>query len=137
MICVVNIVLIFGDSSCLESDNYHVVQILGCFTSATVALWGVSSRGSKSKWSISFFFFFQAEDGIRDTSVTGVQTCALPIWRDDPVARPEVDQRRVAGALVHHLPEASLGPAPAQVAVVVEAGHADRVLRRAAGAIDR
>src|SRR5437763_10959621 len=24
--------------------------------------------------------FFQAEDGIRDTSVTGVQTCALPIW---------------------------------------------------------
>src|SRR5215210_9039031 len=27
-----------------------------------------------------FFFFFQAEDGIRDTSVTGVQTCALPIW---------------------------------------------------------
>ena len=25
-------------------------------------------------------FFFQAEDGIRDTSVTGVQTCALPIF---------------------------------------------------------
>src|SRR5699024_11544531 len=29
----------------------------------------------------SFFFFFQAEDGIRDRNVTGVQTCALPIWR--------------------------------------------------------
>src|SRR2546422_2775818 len=27
-----------------------------------------------------FFFFFQAEDGIRDVAVTGVQTCALPIW---------------------------------------------------------
>src|SRR5690554_4988611 len=27
-----------------------------------------------------FFFFFQAEDGIRDADVTGVQTCALPIW---------------------------------------------------------
>src|SRR3712207_8089894 len=27
-----------------------------------------------------FFFFFQAEDGIRDIGVTGVQTCALPIW---------------------------------------------------------
>src|SRR5205823_7261728 len=27
-----------------------------------------------------FFFFFQAEDGIRDKLVTGVQTCALPIW---------------------------------------------------------
>src|SRR2546430_11030241 len=26
------------------------------------------------------FFFFQAEDGIRDLTVTGVQTCALPIW---------------------------------------------------------
>ena len=30
----------------------------------------------------SFFFFFQAEDGIRDWSVTGVQTCALPICED-------------------------------------------------------
>src|SRR5207237_7498155 len=28
---------------------------------------------------IIVFFFFQAEDGIRDSSVTGVQTCALPI----------------------------------------------------------
>src|SRR5256885_4914661 len=27
------------------------------------------------------FFFFQAEDGIRDYKVTGVQTCALPIYR--------------------------------------------------------
>src|SRR6266542_5972157 len=26
------------------------------------------------------FFFFQAEDGIRDATVTGVQTCALPIY---------------------------------------------------------
>src|SRR5256884_4303785 len=26
------------------------------------------------------FFFFQAEDGIRDVAVTGVQTCALPIY---------------------------------------------------------
>src|SRR5688572_19413921 len=29
-----------------------------------------------------FFFFFQAEDGIRDLTVTGVQTCALPIYPD-------------------------------------------------------
>src|SRR5437868_8558530 len=28
----------------------------------------------------SFSFFFQAEDGIRDRNVTGVQTCALPIY---------------------------------------------------------
>src|SRR6266481_9237525 len=31
------------------------------------------------------FFFFQAEDGIRDGTVTGVQTCALPIcWSEVP-----------------------------------------------------
>src|SRR5437762_12347035 len=33
------------------------------------------------------FFFFQAEDGIRDTSVTGVQTCALPISKTGVPAR--------------------------------------------------
>src|SRR3989454_10984855 len=32
-----------------------------------------------SNFVIFFFFFFQAEDGIRDYKVTGVQTCALPI----------------------------------------------------------
>src|SRR5437867_13225142 len=31
-------------------------------------------------WYSLFCFFFQAEDGIRDRTVTGVQTCALPIW---------------------------------------------------------
>src|SRR3712207_8180119 len=37
-----------------------------------------------------FFFFFQAEDGIRDIGVTGVQTCALPILRKKTtrMARP-------------------------------------------------
>src|SRR5271169_1735923 len=29
---------------------------------------------------LDIFFLFQAEDGIRDATVTGVQTCALPIW---------------------------------------------------------
>src|SRR5207248_3655903 len=33
------------------------------------------------------FFFFQAEDGIRDRTVTGVQTCALPIYPVQPTAR--------------------------------------------------
>src|SRR5438046_5818760 len=35
-----------------------------------------------NQFSKSVFFFFQAEDGIRDWSVTGVQTCALPISAD-------------------------------------------------------
>src|SRR2546429_4372067 len=37
-------------------------------------------------------FFFQAEDGIRDVAVTGVQTCALPIF---PAIRAWLDHGRV------------------------------------------
>src|SRR3712207_9004213 len=36
-----------------------------------------------------FFFFFQAEDGIRDIGVTGVQTCALPIF-PRPVSKAQL-----------------------------------------------
>src|SRR2546425_8191784 len=44
-----------------------------------------------------FFFFFQAEDGIRDKLVTGVQTCALPISRRSrPDARLGRTVRRLA-----------------------------------------
>src|SRR2546422_3963177 len=49
------------------------------------------------------FFFFQAEDGIRDVAVTGVQTCALPI---STMAQPRINvgpldarARQVAGVL--------------------------------------
>src|SRR2546426_5150791 len=45
-----------------------------------------------------FFFFFQAEDGIRDYKVTGVQTCALPILRDrDPAVLGAVGVTEVDG----------------------------------------
>src|SRR2546426_4487908 len=43
-----------------------------------------------------FFFFFQAEDGIRDYKVTGVQTCALPIY-DAPPARTRGGRARLRG----------------------------------------
>src|SRR6266853_6608468 len=36
------------------------------------------------------FFFFQAEDGIRDLTVTGVQTCALPILERETARRPNL-----------------------------------------------
>src|SRR2546429_9116344 len=36
------------------------------------------------------FFFFQAEDGIRDVAVTGVQTCALPIYVFSSAQRPPI-----------------------------------------------
>src|SRR5206468_258468 len=49
-----------------------------------------NTRGETGAWvflvlatasRVFYFFFFQAEDGIRDLIVTGVQTCALPIYR--------------------------------------------------------
>ena len=44
-----------------------------------VDVWVVGGSEASSYY-FFFIFFFQAEDGIRDTSVTGVQTCALPIY---------------------------------------------------------
>src|SRR5438552_17174325 len=41
-----------------------------------------------SYYNIYIFFFFQAEDGIRDDLVTGVQTCALPISGRTETALP-------------------------------------------------
>src|SRR4051794_41742884 len=54
------------------------------------------------------FFFFQAEDGIRDGRVTGVQTCALPIlptgrWCDGPQRTEERTRKCHARDLVHAL----------------------------------
>src|SRR2546430_7069716 len=43
-----------------------------------------------------FFFFFQAEDGIRDLTVTGVQTCALPILETE-VGSGSVEVRDIHG----------------------------------------
>src|SRR5256885_3264419 len=58
----------------------------------------------RDSWLFCFFFFFQAEDGIRDYKVTGVQTCALPIsWTGVRAITqfPKVDAiRRPAVALL-------------------------------------
>src|SRR2546430_8783281 len=48
-------------------------------------------------------FFFQAEDGIRDLTVTGVQTCALPIWIGDD-AMLKVNAQEVMGTVAHDRP---------------------------------
>src|SRR2546427_7808175 len=59
----------------LEPPQLHILlvflssDVIVLFGLAALCLHGVSC----------FFFFFQAEDGIRDLTVTGVQTCALPI----------------------------------------------------------
>src|SRR6266542_3947897 len=76
-----------------------------------------------------FFFFFQAEDGIRDATVTGVQTCALPIshgpdrdslalWRGALALDGVPALRGEAGEELVHRPEALVPP------VVLEV-HAD------------
>src|SRR2546430_10348706 len=50
------------------------------------------------------FFFFQAEDGIRDLTVTGVQTCALPIWRGQALeAHARYRQRDSHGVRRHQV----------------------------------
>src|SRR5690606_39376179 len=50
-----------------------------------------------------FFFFFQAEDGIRAFHVTGVQTCALPICRYPTAASAaRLGEKRLAAFLVKH-----------------------------------
>src|SRR5437762_6902458 len=49
-----------------------------CHTSSPITASACGIAGPRSVV-ICVVFFFQAEDGIRDTSVTGVQTCALPI----------------------------------------------------------
>src|SRR5690606_3921477 len=54
-----------GRASCRERDEISGVAF---------AMW------YRKMLLIYFIFFFQAEDGIRDFHVTGVQTCALPIW---------------------------------------------------------
>src|SRR5699024_11597965 len=52
----------------------------------------IASSDAISRCVALMFFFFQAEDGIRDRNVTGVQTCALPICvvtATDEIARRE------------------------------------------------
>src|SRR5256885_7285814 len=87
-----------------------------------------------------YFFFFQAEDGIRDYKVTGVQTCALPIselslpvetGRGDPRVR-QPEQRDVVEHVVPRQPfsdpvEAARNELEAACVVVDhEGGQADR-----------
>src|SRR5438874_13749666 len=55
----------------------------------------------------SAFFFFQAEDGIRDLYVTGVQTCALPICGPPRGRRPSAPRGRATGPRRRGAPDRS------------------------------
>src|SRR3712207_6873403 len=72
------------------------------------------------------FFFFQAEDGIRDIGVTGVQTCALPIFeRALDVLLPAPAERVVAAlalaAAARVVEEDAVAVAPQELGVVARA----------------
>src|SRR5258708_34241963 len=65
---------------------------------------------------LCLFFFFQAEDGIRDDLVTGVQTCALPIC-SDPILRgiEDIDNDRQANRIIVRVTEAVRGEMDSKV----------------------
>src|SRR5215475_15628133 len=56
-----------------------MVQLMAVFISMRCTLCGHVLQVALTLILVVWFFFFQAEDGIRDFHVTGVQTCALPI----------------------------------------------------------
>src|SRR5207245_5332405 len=68
------------------------------------------------------FFFFQAEDGIRDATVTGVQTCALPI----SLAEERFFKRQNHGELIHRreTTDALRSPRPHLRRDVIQHGNA-------------
>src|SRR5256885_5020953 len=78
---------------------------------------------------MSVVFFFQAEDGIRDYKVTGVQTCALPISASAPSRAARYRDR-------HRLPQErprSLPPTPPCSALLANANAAARSEERRVG----
>src|SRR5262249_59324760 len=60
--------------------------------------------GVAGGWGVALLvFFFQAEDGIRDWSVTGVQTCALPIFERPEDRLAVADDHRAAANAVRDI----------------------------------
>src|SRR5256886_4833374 len=64
-----------------------------------------ATRGWPVELVCVYFFFFQAEDGIRDLTVTGVQTCALPIscWQQLESFTLESDPALDGWLMIRHL----------------------------------
>src|SRR5258708_5552372 len=63
-----------------QSLSYYLDLVMGSDAPCGLAVMGVvKCRLPSVLVCLRLFFFFQAEDGIRDDLVTGVQTCALPI----------------------------------------------------------
>src|SRR2546430_7610677 len=90
----------------------------------------LDSVGAVAKVECVYFFFFQAEDGIRDLTVTGVQTCALPIsyFNNIPCSSRRV-ARDVSRLAARVTPRVSL-----QLLELHDRAHLDRAVLRAGNA---
>src|SRR5690625_7703128 len=66
----------------------------------------------------SSILFFQAEDGIRDGHVTGVQTCALPIFRERSARRSRTRRRLGRRVRLRRADRSRMGPVPAHAGPV-------------------
>src|SRR5256885_14950272 len=83
-----------------------------------------------------YFFFFQAEDGIRDYKVTGVQTCALPICLrgehvryEREVPQPDGPPRHIESLLMPHFEHGQLQGAVVQITDVSHHHHVAQKVR--------
>src|SRR6266436_7686399 len=90
----------------MGSRSFATRQFFSCYSATSEAQLAASIG----------FFFFQAEDGIRDVAVTGVQTCALPICAPRSPRRPAApdDQKRR-----WRLPPRPLGPIGKWIALAI------------------
>src|SRR5699024_10548633 len=72
---------------------------------------------------LTSFFFFQAEDGIRDRNVTGVQTCALPIYFESEASAhmKTIDQYELFKLLLNDMGETGWWPADSIVEIIIGA----------------
>src|SRR5256885_2759557 len=81
----------------------------------------------------AYFFFFQAEDGIRDYKVTGVQTCALPICSSNS----SVNLNENAVAMVASFSCFTSGVPQGVISLPATSGHGPRVRGGETPPIDR
>src|SRR5205823_9418777 len=84
-----------------------------------------------------FIFFFQAEDGIRDKLVTGVQTCALPIWRPNTPAASVVTSTSQNRWLRPPWPHSSIPTASVTIGTVIESPRASAMMSGASNCMAR
>src|SRR5699024_12117825 len=72
------------------------------------------------------YFFFQAEDFIRVRNLTGVQTCALPIWRASSASRCAVRSRSGTHSTIRNEPNGSCSSIAMDWAAMHRGGPAGR-----------